>query len=53
MIIGQETKLSESIISIAEELAADESDPEAVSVFIERLHELAENPVKINSSGGG
>jgi hypothetical protein len=51
VIIGQETKLSESIISIAEELAADESDPEAVSVFIERLHELSENPVKLNSSG--
>ena len=27
------------------------TDPEAVSTFIERLHELAENPVKINSSG--
>jgi hypothetical protein len=46
----QETKLSESIISIAEELATDEDDPEAVSVYIERLNELAENPVKINSS---
>ena len=46
---SQETKLSESIISIAEELAADEEDPEAVSVYIERLNELAENPVKINS----
>ncbi len=48
---SQETKLSESIISIAEDLAADETDPEAVSVFIERLHDLAENPVKLNSSG--
>ena len=49
--ISQETKLSESIINIAEELASNEEDPEAVSVFIERLHELAENPVKLNSSG--
>jgi hypothetical protein len=51
VIISQETKLSESIISIAEELASSEENPEAVSVFIERLHELAENPVKLNSSG--
>jgi hypothetical protein len=49
--ISQETKLSESIINIAEELASNEEDPEAVSVFIERFHELAENPVKLNSSG--
>ncbi len=50
LIYGQSEKLSESIISIAEELATDEVDPEAVSTFIERLHELAENPVKLNSS---
>jgi hypothetical protein len=48
---GQETNNSDIIIGIAEQLAADDSDPEAVSVFIERLNELAENPVKINSSG--
>ena len=47
---SQETNLSERITSIAEELAADEEDPEAVSVFIDRLNELAENPVKINSA---
>jgi hypothetical protein len=47
---SQETNLSDIIISIAEELASDDSDPEAVSVFIDKLHELAENPVKINSS---
>jgi hypothetical protein len=47
---SQETKLSESIISIAEELAADDTDPEAVSTYIERLNELAENPVRANSS---
>src|SRR5664279_6545706 len=47
---SQETNLSERITSIAEELAADEDDPESVSVFIERLNELAENPVKINSA---
>jgi hypothetical protein len=46
---GQEINLSEIIINIAEELAADESDPSAVSIFIDRLHELSENPVKINT----
>ena len=49
-VFSQETKLSESIISIAEELAADDSDPEAVSIYIERLNELAENRVHVNSS---
>ena len=48
---GQETKLSETIVSIAEELASDDSNPEAASTFIEKLNELAENPVKLNSSG--
>jgi hypothetical protein len=48
--ICQENRLSESIISIAEELAADESDPEAVSLYIEKLYELFENPVRINSA---
>jgi Helix-hairpin-helix motif len=47
---GQSEKLSDNIIQIAEELAADDSDPEAVSTFIDRLEELSENPVKINSS---
>ncbi|MCX6255818.1 MAG: hypothetical protein NTV31_15275 [Bacteroidia bacterium] len=47
---GQSEKLSEIIITVAEELAADDSDPEAVSTYIERLQELAENPVKLNSS---
>jgi hypothetical protein len=49
-VFCQEIKLSESITSIAEELAADEDDPEAVATYIERLNELAENPVKINSA---
>ncbi|HAM10166.1 MAG: hypothetical protein A2X05_06905 [Bacteroidetes bacterium GWE2_41_25] len=47
---SQETRLSESIISIAEELAADESDPEAISLYIEKLFDLFENPVMINSA---
>lgn len=46
--LGQNEKLSEIIINIAEELAADESDPEAASLFMEQLQELADNPVRIN-----
>ena len=49
VVKGQSEKLSQNITEIAEELAADEEDPEAVSAFVDRLNELAENPVKINS----
>jgi len=51
-INSQELKLSEIIVSIAEDLAADETDPEAISGFIEQLHELSEDPVRINSDDG-
>jgi hypothetical protein len=51
ILYGQSEKLSEIIITVAEELAADDSDPEAAATYIERLYELAENPVKLNSSG--
>jgi hypothetical protein len=45
----QEVKLSERISEIAEELAAEESDPGGADVFSEMLYELTEDPVKINS----
>ncbi|MCU0472085.1 MAG: helix-hairpin-helix domain-containing protein [Bacteroidales bacterium] len=45
----QNEKLSEIIINIAEDMASEESDPEAASLFIEQLQELADNPVRINS----
>jgi hypothetical protein len=48
---SQEAKLSEVIITIAEEMAVENSDPGNVTLYIEKLQELAENPVKINSSG--
>jgi hypothetical protein len=48
-IFCQETKLSEIIINIAEELAASESDEEAAAAYVDRLYELAENPVDLNS----
>ncbi len=47
--LGQETKISERIIAIAEQLAAEESDPGAAELFSERLIELTEDPVTINS----
>jgi len=46
----QEDKISEIISSVAEELASDDDDPEAAAVFTERLFELAEKPVRINSA---
>ncbi len=42
--------LSESIVSLAEEQARDEADQEAVSEYIERLHELNEDPVALDSA---
>lgn len=47
--LSQENKLSERIIAVAEELAADESDPAAAELFSEWLFDLTENPVMINS----
>ncbi len=38
------------IITIAEDLAASETDQEAATSYIDRLYELAENPVRINSA---
>ncbi|MBK9390327.1 MAG: hypothetical protein IPN68_09100 [Bacteroidetes bacterium] len=50
IIFCQEVKISESVISIAEELAADEADPEVVGMYIDKLYDLYENPVRINSA---
>lgn len=47
---SQETKTPELITSIAEQLAEDESDPEAVQVFTEKLSDLADDPVNLNSA---
>jgi hypothetical protein len=48
-ISGQEPGLSEVIVSIAEDLAASEPDQEAANAYIDRLYDLAENPVDLNS----
>jgi hypothetical protein len=49
-VFGQHKNLTNEITEIAEELAANDSDPEAAGRYVEQLHELTENPVKINSA---
>ena len=49
-ISAQDEKVSEIIASIAEELADDETYPEAAELFSERLYDLIEKPVRINSA---
>jgi hypothetical protein len=51
-LFSQNESIPENIMSIAEELASDETNPEEASVYIEQLQELSENPVKINSGDG-
>ena len=48
--IGQEAKLSETIISIAEDLATEDTDPDAASRYSELLYDLYEDPVMVNSA---
>ncbi|HLP73733.1 MAG TPA: helix-hairpin-helix domain-containing protein [Bacteroidales bacterium] len=47
---GQDRNSTDIISSIAEQLAADDSDPEAVQVYTEKLSDLADDPVNINSA---
>ena len=49
-ISGQTGNLPDIIISTAEELSAGEQDPEVITIYIDRLLELSDNPVKINSA---
>jgi hypothetical protein len=51
VVFSQETKVSEAIISIVENLSSDNSDPETTAIYFDKLQELAENPVRLNSSG--
>jgi hypothetical protein len=46
----QTEKYPEMIVTIAEELATEDSDPEAAAIYLEYLNELSENPVKINQA---
>jgi hypothetical protein len=46
----QEDNIPGIIESVAEGLASDEDDPEAAAIFTERLFDLAEKPVRINSA---
>lgn len=47
---GQDEKVSDIISSIAEELADDETDPEAAAIYFEKLYDLIEKPVRINNA---
>jgi hypothetical protein len=47
---SQDEKVSDIISSIAEELADDETDPEAAAIYTEKLYELIEKPIRINSA---
>jgi hypothetical protein len=46
---SQESKISDRITAIAEELAYDEGDAGAAEIFSDWLYDLSENPVAINS----
>ncbi len=48
-LFSQQDNLSEVITDMAEQLAEDESDPEAVQVFADRLHDLSVDPVRLNA----
>jgi hypothetical protein len=47
---GQEAEVSDIISSIVEELADDEADPEIAAIYTEKLNDLIEKPVVINSA---
>jgi hypothetical protein len=47
---SQDLNLSETIISVAEQLAEDEDDPDAAATYTEKLYELTDDPVRINSA---
>lgn len=47
---AQEENLSEEIISAIEELAADDTEGKETILYSERLHELLEDGVKVNSA---
>jgi hypothetical protein len=50
LISAQETRFSEVIISIAEELAEEDSDPQAIEMYFSKLSDLNGEPVDLNSA---
>ncbi|MGD0582891.1 MAG: hypothetical protein ABR974_08100 [Bacteroidales bacterium] len=50
ILFSQEEKQSGIIISVAEELTADENDPQSAENFADLLRTLIEDPVAINSA---
>jgi hypothetical protein len=51
LIYSQVTNLSETITSIAEELEEENGDLATTELYIEKLQELSDNPVSLNSAG--
>jgi hypothetical protein len=49
LINSQEKSLSETITSVAEELAEEENDPSSAATYAELLSDLADDPVSINT----
>ena len=49
LAFSQEKSFPDIVLSIAEELASDDTDPDALAIFLEQLSSLAEDPVSINS----
>ena len=49
LLFSQERSLPESIRDLAEELAAADAGQEASASYLDRLYDLAENPVRINT----
>ncbi|MDP4222168.1 MAG: hypothetical protein Q8868_02550 [Bacteroidota bacterium] len=49
-VLAQEAELSETITSIAEELAEDENNAESAELYVEKLYDLTEKPVRLNSA---
>jgi hypothetical protein len=50
---AQDSRLPEIISDIAEELAASTEEQETSSVYLDRLYDLSENPVDLNSGNEG
>jgi len=49
-LAAQESPVSETISTLAEEIASDEEDPSSTEIYADLLEELNEKPVPINSA---
>ena len=49
-VFSQSVNLTDIISHVIEEIASDASDPEEAALYTEKLHDLADDPVDVNSS---